>query len=922
MTDYIDVLNRIKRIYSSSSPEEQKILLKILEEIRDNGDSKTYEELWLADYKEIPVDKYTFLTDSRFLGNSNNNGKSIYPAWMDVMMELERTGNQYYEIVFTGATRTGKSSTAVSDACYQLYKLMCLRNPQEYFSLKAVTQISIFFFNLTATLAKGVAFKEFNSTLATSPYFLEHGHFTDSEQNPVYIPDGGLIEIKAGSDSSHALGQATYCVIGSTKILTDRGVAQIRNLEGIHKVGQYTPSGDVIFVDAEIKCTGHVDKTVSLVLDDGSVVEGTSSHKFLLQSGQYRALCAIEPGDVLQSTTQKSGLKVVEKINVSYTGKIPVYDVINAAPFHNFIVCDNSSFVAHNCVVFDEVNFASAGIKDISKSKARMKAKYDTLVARVTGTFVRNGEVFGKIYVISSKNSDSDFMEEYIEQQKKAGNPHMYIFDRPQWEVWPKSKYSSDKMFKIALGGKKLKSFVVPDDTPPQGLLELEDQGYKLLDVPEDNKTRFLADFDIALRDIAGISVPGTLSYITQDIIDRCIGTNRNPFFNEILQIGTKDNYSIEEYFHDEVVDKRIKMCPMFIHLDLSLSTDRTGISCVAITGRKDIESESNKISMPTFTHVFSLALEAPRGDKIPYDKITSFICTLRKMKYNIQKITRDQFQSEYMAQLLEAQGFNVDKISLDRTPDGYTALKSVLLEERIDMLDCNLLQDELIHLQRDAGTGKIDHPAGGCFTGDTKVRLWDGRALTIYELINEQNDFKQNYVYTVNEETLKIEIKLIQSVHKTKEVPEFMWVHLSNERSISCTPDHKFMLPDGTYEEIQNLPEGTELMTLSENFNWVHRTLEPVTVVSKEVIPLRNTPVYDLTIDGNPNFALDAGVFVHNSKDVSDSFAGAVWDAVVDNPGIPMASKKIANVMNRVNTPTVQRPQIQTIFPDGRYRM
>jgi len=36
---------------------------------------------------------------------------------------------------------------------------------------------------------------------------------------------------------------------------------------------------------------------------------------------------------------------------------------------------------------------------------------------------------------------------------------------------------------------------------------------------------------------------------------------------------------------------------------------------------------------------------------------------------------------------------------------------------------------------------------------------------------------------------------------------------------------------------------------------------------------------VYDLTIEDNPNFALACGVFVHNSKDISDSLAGCIWD-------------------------------------------
>ena len=156
-------------------------------------------------------------------------------------------------------------------------------------------------------------------------------------------------------------------------------------------------------------------------------------------------------------------------------------------------------------------------------------------------------------------------------------------------------------------------------------------------------------------------------------------------------------------------------MIPIYIHLDLSLVTDRTGISGGGITGRKDIIStDGKKISMPTFTQMFALAVEAPRDDKISYSKVVAFICWLRKSGFNIARISRDQFQSEYLAQELERQGFTVDKISLDRTPDGYVALHTALIEERIDMLDSKLLQDELIHLQRDLVTGKCDHPIGG----------------------------------------------------------------------------------------------------------------------------------------------------------------------------------------------------------------
>ena len=63
---------------------------------------------------------------------------------------------------------------------------------------------------------------------------------------------------------------------------------------------------------------------------------------------------------------------------------------------------------------------------------------------------------------------------------------------------------------------------------------------------------------------------------------------------------------------------------------------------------------------------------------------------------------------------MLSAQGFSSPKLSLDRTADGYIALRSALTEGRMDMLHMELLETELTHLQRDPGTGICDHPVGG----------------------------------------------------------------------------------------------------------------------------------------------------------------------------------------------------------------
>ena len=202
-------------------------------------------------------------------------------------------------------------------------------------------------------------------------------------------------------------------------------------------------------------------------------------------------------------------------------------------------------------------------------------------------------------------------------------------------------------------------------------------------------------------------------------------------------------------------IDSRLKSSPNFIHLDLSLNTDRTGISMVCVSGVKDVTDMDGKVTaLPNLIHIFSVALQAPRGSNIAYDKVMSFIVWLRRQGFNIAGISRDQFQSEYLGQLLASKGFKESKISLDRTPDGYLALRSVLTEQRIDLLHVELLENELTHLQRDAMTGRVDH------TSSSSKDCSDSLAGAVW------NAVQQNPGVTVHAKTVA---SIIAAVNKSK---------------------------------------------------------------------------------------------------------------------------------------------------------
>ena len=59
----------------------------------------------------------------------------------------------------------------------------------------------------------------------------------------------------------------------------------------------------------------------------------------------------------------------------------------------------------------------------------------------------------------------------------------------------------------------------------------------------------------------------------------------------------------------------------------------------------------------------------------------------------------------------MELDGFKSTIVSLDRDDKGYNTFRTALAEKRISMIDLPVLTKEITALERNASTGKIDHP-------------------------------------------------------------------------------------------------------------------------------------------------------------------------------------------------------------------
>jgi len=138
-----------------------------------NKELKSYLDYLIdQDYKERPVDIETFLSDDYYLGKTTNNGKSIYPYWMDALKKIFEDDSKIL-IVLTGAIGIGKSRAGIYAMAYCLYRLMCLRMPWEFFNLAAGGKMGVVFFNLTQSLGESKGFSVLQAHLIESPWFLQ-----------------------------------------------------------------------------------------------------------------------------------------------------------------------------------------------------------------------------------------------------------------------------------------------------------------------------------------------------------------------------------------------------------------------------------------------------------------------------------------------------------------------------------------------------------------------------------------------------------------------------------------------------------------------------------------------------------------------------------------------------------------------------
>ena len=579
----MNIKNISKEQLEKLSPEERKLALEILEQYAKKGSSDIFNNLIYDDYEEIPVNIETFLTDDNYMGQAwkdSENKLKIYPYWMKRLKELFPTpfDTKVNTFIASGARGLGKSEICVAIMCYLLYRIMCLKNPLEYYHMKPTEKIVFAFMNIKLDLAEEIANSKFQNSIKLSPWFLKRGSITGRYQK-YWEPDKKYcIDIKIGSQSDDLIG-------------------------------------------------------------------------------------------------------------------LPIY-----------------------CSFFDEISFIRNQNIDVQKQKAI--DMIDTAIGGMMTRFVHNGKNPTLLMLASSKRSEKSFLEEHMKTKLASEPDNVMIVDEPVWVVKPKGTYS-DKTFPLAVGNKFLVSQILKDNDNINDYIQ---KGYRIIYPPIDLRAQFLDDMDRALCDFAGISSTQLSKYISGDAVKDCINKEiQNPFTKEIIEVGDAkdDKLEYKDFFDLFKIPPALKSKPLYVHLDMSISGDMTGIAGVWIKGKKPSKDENNQSKDLYFQLAFAVSVKAPKGRQISFEKNRNFIRWLREQEFNLKTITTDTFQSYDLRQQLEAEGFDCDVQSVDRVEANshvcipYQFFKNVIYEQRIEMFEDNTLIEEIVNLERDINTGKVDHPTG-----------------------------------------------------------------------------------------------------------------------------------------------------------------------------------------------------------------
>lgn len=467
--------------------------------------------------------------------------------------------------------------------------------------------------------------------------------------------------------------------------------------------------------------------------------------------------------------------------------------------------------------LLDETNFmpkASKGQDPRFNLQDRAEVLYNAIYRRMKSRFDRKGRLPGILFVVSSKQTNDDFTARRI--RESILDPKVFVRDYALWQTKPEEYYSGD-WFHVVVGNEQAPSRIIGREEDIDEVRVTLPEDCVVMEVPEDFRGDFENDLEGSIRDLAGVATVSVSPYIQRrtKIIDAIRPEMRHPFSVQVYDPSQPGKF----YWHKMLrpaSDSEGGMRPILspyaprhIHIDPSMTGDATGFAMGHISGWREVvrrDDEGNKYPerAPEIMVDVVLRIVPPIGGEIILGDVRKLVYQLGKHGYMITCVSIDSWNSADAIQKLNQKGYNAIQLSVDRTMGPYDLLKSALYENRLYYYEYEPLLQELRELEHDRVKRKVDHPLRGCFVGATRIPLLDGTHPCIWEL-----EGKEVWVYSARPDGTIVPGRA--RGRRTKVTDRLVDVVLDSGAVERCTPEHLWMLRDGSYKEARHLRPGID---------------------------------------------------------------------------------------------------------------
>lgn len=382
--------------------------------------------------------------------------------------------------------------------------------------------------------------------------------------------------------------------------------------------------------------------------------------------------------------------------------------------------------------ILSEINFqnkvANQAKNNFTNTLRRMESRFGT----------EPGSLPGHIWIDSSKTDDDSFVEDHIAQNQN--DPAVKVYDYSYWVVHghKKGKYPSGKKFPVFIGDQSIDPYIVDSENQLKSL-----PPSRIIWPPIELRKHFEANLRDALRDIAGVSTIASYSFIGSASKIKQALCLKNPVSKEIIDLDFYDrDQSIISFldFEATYTTKR----PRFIHVDIGLSQDLTGIASsfiadtIEVTRFDVLTGKSIKIREPIVHTEFVMGIRSLPGQQVALYKLRDFILDLKVRGFPIALVSTDGYQSAQFLQDLTLNGVNSIEESVDKKKEPYFSLRSAILEGRHRCAYSSRLQNELNRLIENPK--KVDHPA------DSSKDLADAVCGSVWNATSKMDSYRANY--------------------------------------------------------------------------------------------------------------------------------------------------------------------------------